>query len=371
MNTNDVEVYFDCGTSKIRACAFNKKNTSECFYHESAFLPDHSNIKFEMQKIISGLEGNNSKYLNNINLMIDSPKMLSIGLSVSKRIDGIKLQKQDIQFLIQDAKQQILRNYFKQNIVHIVIRNYKIDSNDYEFLPTNVECDLISLDIIFICLPKITIEYYKKIFFELDISVDQIFCTSYAKSISYKENFSSIKHLSFIDIGLSKTSINLFYNDKIIFSDIIPIGGNHITKDISKVLQVDLQEAENLKLLLANNQKSLNERKNSFNLIQEIISARIEEILDLCIKSTKLNFDSMKPKIYKMVIAGEGSKIFNNKFRKKFNSLNNIIFHAENNKETCHSGFKIIRGLNKQEVVIIPKKTIKVGFFERLFHLFK
>jgi cell division protein FtsA len=28
-------------------------------------------------------------------------------------------------------------------------------------------------------------------------------------------------------------------------------------------------------------------------------------------------------------------------------------------------------GLNKQEVVVIPKKQIKQGFFEKLFHFFK
>ena len=41
--------------------------------------------------------------------MIDSPKMISIGISVSKKLEGPKLKKEDIQFLIQEAKQQILK----------------------------------------------------------------------------------------------------------------------------------------------------------------------------------------------------------------------------------------------------------------------
>ena len=40
---------------------------------------------------------------NNINLMIDSPKMLSIGISISKKLDGSKLKKTNIQFLVQEA----------------------------------------------------------------------------------------------------------------------------------------------------------------------------------------------------------------------------------------------------------------------------
>ena len=48
--------------------------------------------------------------------MIDSSEMLSIGISLSKKFDGSKLKKEDVQFLIQDAKQQILRNYLDKNI---------------------------------------------------------------------------------------------------------------------------------------------------------------------------------------------------------------------------------------------------------------
>ena len=65
-----------------------------------------------------------------ISLMIDSSKMLSIGISISKKLDGSKLKKEDIQFLIQEAKQQILRILYKILFTYI-INNYKIDNIDY------------------------------------------------------------------------------------------------------------------------------------------------------------------------------------------------------------------------------------------------
>ena len=58
--------------------------------------------------------------MDDINLMIDSPKMLSINISISKKLDGSKLKKEDIKFLIQDAKQQVLRNYPDQNISRLL-----------------------------------------------------------------------------------------------------------------------------------------------------------------------------------------------------------------------------------------------------------
>ena len=37
----------------------------------------------------------------------------------------------------------------------------------------------------------------------------------------------------------------------------------------------------------------------------------------------------------------------------------------------CQIGYNLSNGFNKQEVVLIPKKIEKTGFFEKLFHLFK
>ena len=72
--------------------------------------------------------------------MTDSSKMLSIGISISKKLDGSKLKKTNIKFLVQEAKQQILKYYSDYNIAHIIINNYKIDDVDYSYLPDEIEC---------------------------------------------------------------------------------------------------------------------------------------------------------------------------------------------------------------------------------------
>ena len=49
----------------------------------------------------------------------------------------------------------------------------------------------------------------------------------------------------------------------------------------------------------------------------------------------------------------------------------NSIDKNNSNLNICESGLKLIQGINKQEVEIVPRKLEKKGFFERLFHLFK
>ena len=369
MNNNNFKTFFDCGLSKIRAATFNSNNNNEIFYAESEFFTDQSYLELKIQKIINSLEKDSKEYVNDINLMIDSPKMLSVAISLSKKLDGSKLKQTNIRFLVQEAKQQILKHYTNHNIVHIIINNYKIDDIDYTYLPNEIECSFISLDILFICLPTDLVLYYKNIFSKFNILVDQIICSSYTKSINYKDSLNPSGYISFIDVGFNKTSVISYFNDKIISLDVLPIGGNHITKDISHVLDIDLEKAEQKKINFGQNFKLTNKEDTSTETLQKIIFARTEEILELCAKSIELN--SYKLSKFKIVLMGEGSKILDNQHKDKISFSNDIDFLEETSKDICQSGFKFMEGLNKQEVVVVPKRQINYGFFEKFFHFFK
>ena len=369
MNNKNFHTFFDCGFSKIRASTFNTIKNDNAFYAESEFFTDRLNLESKIQKIIVSLEKDTNEYIDNINLMIDSPKMLSVGISLSKKLDGSKLKQTNIQFLVQEAKQQILKYYVNHNIAHIIINNYKIDGVDYSYLPNEIKCDFISLDIFFICLPIDLVLNFKNIFSKSNILIDQIICSSYAKSINYKDNLNLSGYICFIDVGFSKTSIISYFNDKILFLDVLPIGGNHITKDISKILNIDLERSEQEKCDFDQNLKISNDKDIFIGTLQKIIFARIEEILELSVKSVERN--SYTPGNFKMVLMGEGSKILDNQHKDKISFSSDIDFIDEKLEDICQSGFKFITGLNKQEVVVVPKKQTKQGFFEKCFHFFK
>jgi cell division protein FtsA len=368
MDNKDFQTFFDCGSSKVRAATFKKNNYSETFQAESKFLTDHSNLKLEIQKIVTSFEKDTHEYIDNISLMIDSPKMLSIGISISKKFDGSKLKQTNVKFLIQEMKQQILEYYTNYNIAHIIINNYKIDGTDYSYLPDEIECHFISLDILFICLPSDIILYFKDVFSKSNILIDQVICSSYARSINYIDNLNLNGHLLFIDVGFNKTSLISCSDDKVFSLDILPVGGNHITKDISKILNLDLIQAEKIKLNFFQNSDFLESKNFSIDTLQKIIFTRTEEILELCTQSAKLNSITMGP--CKIFLMGESSKSLYNQHKSNVSFSKNIDFLEETLHDICESGLKCGMHLNKQEVVVVPKKQTKQGFFEKLFHFF-
>ena len=370
MNNKNFQTFFDCGFSKVRAGTFNTNNQNKAFYADSDFFIDQSNLELKIQQIVTSLEKDSDEYIDSVNLMLDSPKMISIGISLSKKIAGSELKQANIKFLVQEAKQQILKYYINYNITHIIINNYKIDNVDYSYLPEEIKCDFISIDIVFVCLPTDLVLYFKDIFSKSNILIDQIICSSYARSINYKNDLNLSGHFSFIDVGFNRTSVISYFDDKILSLDILPIGGNHITKDISQILEIDLQKSEQAKLNFVINLTLLKDEDISVETLEKIIFARTEEILELCAKSFISNSDDELDK-FKMVLMGEGSKILDNQHKDKISFSHDIDFLEETLEDICQSGFRFITGLNKQEVVVVPKRQIKEGFFEKLFHFFK
>ena len=98
MSNKNFKTFFDCGFSKIRAGTFNVDKDEEVFYIESEFFKDRSNLELKIKEIIVALESSSDEYIDSVNLMIDSSKMLSVGISLFKKLDGSKLKQENIKF---------------------------------------------------------------------------------------------------------------------------------------------------------------------------------------------------------------------------------------------------------------------------------
>ena len=398
MSEKNYDIYLDLGSSKIRVTAFDKQEKNQIFFLEKDCLTclklnqlnlletDHI-----IEETVFEIEKKTGEYLSNINLMLDTSDAFSIILSVSKKNEKKIITKQDVQYLIQDAKQQILSGYSDKSIIHIIINNYKIDDTDYESLPLNIEGKKFSIDVVFICFPKEIIKNLEKLFNKHQISIDQFICSSYAKSFNYKKHFNEFNQIAFLDIGYEKTSVIFYEKEKLIFFNVLSIGGHHITKDISKVLNLNIELSEKIKsnlnkgIIFSENEENteifknefiniIKDKKLSFDLIKKIIFARIEETLNLSFKTIDKNKSSELKKELKIILIGQGSKILNNKYidmKETTPLVDEIDFFEESTTNICESGLKLMQGINKQEVVIIPKKLKKKGLFERLFYFFK
>jgi cell division protein FtsA len=199
MSKKNFDIYVALSSTKLSIGAFKKFDGNSIFFKEYNCVTNlnKDQLNFEntektIEKNIFEIEKETGEFLNDIYLMIGTPESISINLSLIKDNEGKKIQKKNVQYLIQDAKQQILRSYYNKKIIHIIISNYVIDNIVYNSLPLDINCKKFSIDIQFICFPSNLIKKLEELFNNHQIFINKIICSNYAKSFTKNESCTNI-----------------------------------------------------------------------------------------------------------------------------------------------------------------------------------
>ena len=238
----------------------NLYNQIECisnFDKEKLNIDTSKNLT--INKLIQSSEKELNLHIKNITLMIDAQDVQSFDFSIKKNLEFKSSFFEDIKFLLQDARQLAQKNNEKKIIIHTIIEKIIIDEKIYNQLPNNnINYKSIALELKFIYISETFYNTIIKHFKLIHIEVDNILCSSYVKSSNYNQYFKEYNKKTFLDIGYKKSCVTIFDKDKLILFRTIPLGGNHITQDISKVLDIEFDEAEQIK-------QSLNKKEATFS----------------------------------------------------------------------------------------------------------
>jgi len=374
MDKERFETFLDFGSSKIRIGVFDIENRGSHFFSDEKCNNNFKINKFSLSdsdskvnKLIKSLEKKTNIHLNKINLMLDTPDFLIINIAKKSKFEGRLICINDIKYLIQELNLLIKNNYSHLKIIHLIVTKIIIDGKEFNsFLDDNIHCNELIIEVMFICLPNIIIQQITEKFKKKFISIKKIYCSSYLKSFSYKESFNNYDKKFFLDIGYEKSTLLIYDKKKLIFIKFLSLGGNNITKDISKILKISEKESEDLKIDFSKN--------FSNDFLKKIIFARVDEIINLIFK--KINFYEFNYKKEKsiLVFTGEGSKVLDKNsiyLSKNFEYFDDIKFFEESTLLICDSGQKFNLLDNPNEINIISKKQRKLGFFEKIFSLLK
>ena len=378
MSNDKLFSILDFGSSKLRLGIFknylnNSKFISEIVSQDNFEFKSHNEKqKQNLQDLIIKTEKEINQHMNNINVMFDCPKILFIDFSIKKDMDKIKSGNSVFKNILQEAKQIIEEKNKNYKILHIIISKYILDGIEFDNMPENIIIEEAILELKFILAPNIILDSIKELLKDNHISINNFYNSTYVKTLNYTSYFESFDIKTFIDVGYKKTSLALYKNNKLLFLDFLPVGGDHITKDISKVLKKKYNESEILKKSLIQKEVTFINDEQNHDLLIKIIHARIEEIIDLCFKNIT-DIESIKNKKSILIFTGEGSKILSKNsiyLKEKYNIFDDLNFFEENCETICTSAFNYESSNNFSEAIIMPKKQRKTGLFERFFYMF-
>ena len=391
MSKNKYSSVIDFGSSELRLGVFNE-NQSKLYFNSKKIIQKNNYDEYleKIKLLIRDAESKISTHLENLTVLYDSSDIFTIELSIKKKLEQKITLKDFCSSIVLEAKQLIKNSYPNKKIIHSIVNKYIINDNEFLNIPEKIfKKDSVILEIIFICLPYYQYKNVIEIFKKNNLNILSFFSSSIVKSFKYINYFKNNKLVSFLDIGLDRTTLILFDQQRFDSLNSIPIGGNHISKDISQIMKLNIDESESLKksfnkseIDFSYDDESSDENKDivkkiigkniSIDLLKKVILARIEEIIKLSLKDINIRKINDKTENLNLVLIGNGSKIFNkNSFQldNKYN-FKEINFYEENDNEICEAGLifkEKFKEINKEK---FTKYQNKMGFFQRFFNIF-
>jgi len=405
MNIDDPIGIIELGNINIKCLIFKIINDETEILSTSITSSQgfHNDIVVNLQKAtnsvrscISKAEKRGKITLKKINVVFEQPDFLCTKFSKEKKIDGSKIHKEDIEFLLKEAKKELILNDRKQSIIHIFNHNYIVDGKNFVEEPIDVYADHLTHEITFITIPKNNLKNINQVFINCDIEIEKFISRNFALGVQLLNS----KELEFgsavVDLDYEKTGLGLFKDLALVHSITFPVGTNHVMKDISKVCSLSLNESEkitdDIDFSFKNDKKLFDEsdylksdyfidsnfRKISKNLIINVIKARLDEILEAIKKQLTVSGLNLSSGI-NLIFTGGGSNFFNiEKYFQDFFGLNIKTVNKNSlpndrdktkNFVSCLGALKIIR--DGWETEAIPEKSgkdiEKRGFFAKIF----
>ena len=152
-----------------------------------------------------------------------------------------------------------------RSILHIIPVQYSIDGNKGVKSPLGMFGDKLGVEISIISTDQNILKNFQNVVKQCDLEIDNIIYTPYAIGLSLLSEEEKELGVALVDIGSTLSSLSIFYNGTILFTKIIPLGGNMITNDISRIFSLSKADSERVKII---NGQLIEELENSLSIIE-------------------------------------------------------------------------------------------------------
>lgn len=303
----DIVVGIDIGTTKVCTLIGRLKEDSKIETLGRGVAPC-SGVK---KGVIVDLESTAGSIANSIRqaenmaqLKVESAYINISGahVDVIKTLNEISISNEDHEVTSQDVEKLLFMAGNTEvakdrQIIDIIPNQYILDGYEEILDPTGMTGVKLALDADVVAGKLTSVQNIVRSIGKSGIKLDGFIVEALATaSIALTSDEREIGAI-LIDIGGGVTDVSIFKRNRLIFYDSIPVGGDHITNDISIGLKIPAHEAEKLKkeyelalTSLINNDQEVSVtdgdtgRKKSVKVseIVDIIEARVTEIFTLC-----------------------------------------------------------------------------------------
>ena len=282
------------------------------------------------------------KYVfKDVTIVIDNFDYTCINISGFKRLNGSQILKENISYILNSLKSEIIENEKQKTILHIFNSKSILDGVKSENLPIGLFGDFYSHELSFFLINNNDLNNIKKIFNKNNLNIRKIILKQFSEGVQLINKNDNIENFFRIKIGKNFSHINYFEDHSYRYNQFFNFGTDIIYNDICKICSLDKDiivkffSAENLNEKIFTDTDHLennyflkgNFRKIKKKLIGDIVDARIDEVINIIFNSN-VNIKSKKKKLSKVFLTINDPLI-----QKNFKGRFKIYFSKNGNYE--------------------------------------
>ena len=342
-----------------------------------------------IKKNINFIEDELNHFFSDASVIINPINVNCLNISGYKRLNGSQVSKEDITYILNNIKKTISSNEDKHSIIHLFNSSFSLDSDNLENLPVGLFGEFYNQNMTFFLVNKNILKNLKLTFHNCGINIDRIILKPFAEGINFLLKNQNNKNFTSISFEGDRINVSLFKNKSYVFTQDFDFGIDLIIRDISKLCSLKISEVQfllkeiNLKSTLENEKEScLNSkffssspyRKIKHHLILDIITARLDELIEICYEKN-INLNYFKKNNNTLYISIEKFEYFENIYfaLQKNLSINSDLVFGKNADDSSLSSLNgaaelIGKGWEKEAIPVIQsKKSLISKFFSELF----
>ena len=192
VNNLENKIFLFLGINKFTIVAINSTNE---FIYKGETLINNQNNQIELDFLdnflnenIFKIEKKLNEFVKNIFLIIDHKNIFPIRLSIKNKFNNIIINSNSIDKLILEAKSCCNKTLEDLDILHMKIDKFYIDGTYFETLPEKKNCNNLSIDVSYICLPKKISKTIENVLRKYQISLDRMLSLDYLNSFLDDKN---------------------------------------------------------------------------------------------------------------------------------------------------------------------------------------
>jgi len=360
MQIDNFVVGLDIGTQYIKASALSLQDSNLMYTTtvgsqgiDKNGIADIKALGSSIGNALGKLEVKISRGINSVFVCIQPEFVKLIETEGHAIISSGVVTAKDIDKAIDAA--QLVTLHPDEEIIDILIPKYDVDGTVYRD-PLGVNGKNLQIKTQLVTSKKDYVEslYDAVAYAKYSIAGTGLGIEAAASLLATKSD--KINGVFLVDSGANSTRVSLYKDDRILDYDVIKLGGRNITKDISIVMNISLLEAEEIKKGFSLGELTLDEEK--YSMVEEIIKARIEEIMDF-VKQFIDQYESGNEGS-KIIVYGGGlcgfkniKKLYKNKTNKPTSFITSDIIRDDSvfNIQSSGISYHIINSIHYKAVV--------------------